>query len=76
LPDSHHVGSGSVPGWSTWDLWWTELHWGALLSEYFDFILPFIIPALLRAHQSSPLSSGAVLDAVQRDSVSPHPKHC
>jgi hypothetical protein len=28
---------GSIPGPSTWDVWWTKWHWDRFFSEYFCF---------------------------------------
>jgi len=34
--------SGSVPGQSMWDLWWTKRHWNRFCSKYFGF--PLSVP--------------------------------
>jgi len=43
-------GRGSIPGQSTWDLWWTKWHWYRFFPEYFGFSLVFIIPSVPHAH--------------------------
>jgi hypothetical protein len=42
-----------------WDLWWTKLHWGQVLSEYFGYLCQFLFHRLLHTHHHHHLSSGA-----------------
>jgi hypothetical protein len=34
---NHRGGTGSIPGQSVWDLWWTEWHW----DRFFPRVLRF-----------------------------------
>jgi hypothetical protein len=43
-------GTGSRPGNSIWDLWWTEWHWDGFLFEFFGFLLS------VSFHRDSPCS--------------------
>jgi len=34
---SYQGTCGLIPGWSVWDLWWTEWHWDSFYSEHVTF---------------------------------------
>jgi hypothetical protein len=50
LPAYHPGGSGSIPGRSMSDLWWTKWQWDRFFSQRFSFPVLSIIPPMLHTH--------------------------
>jgi hypothetical protein len=57
---------GSRPGWSVWDLWWTEWYWDRLFSESFGFPCQY--------HSTAAIFSLIIWGMAQfhRDTISSH----
>jgi hypothetical protein len=55
-PSSGPRDKGSVPGQSTWELWWTKCHWDMFFSQHFALSVSF--------HRCSILIHSFTTDAV------------